>query len=114
MGIRAAIGASRGRLLRQLLTEAAVLAAAGGAVGIGVGWLGARALWAARPAFLANSQVDLGLDARVVLFTLGLSALSCILFGVAPAMRSSTPDVSSLLNAAGRGNVQGGFRSALR
>ncbi len=114
MGIRVAIGASRGRLLRQLLTEAAVLAAAGGAVGIGVGWLGARALWAARPAFLGNSQIDLELDPHVVLFTLGLSALSCILFGVAPAMRASAPDVSGLLNAAGRGNVQGGFRSSLR
>jgi predicted permease len=113
-GIRVALGAARGRLVRQLLSEAALLSVAGGILGIAIGKLGANILWAYRPGFLQQSQVDLTLDARVCLFTAGLSALSCVLFGVAPVFRASIPDVSKLLNSAGRGNVQGGGRSRLR
>ena len=114
MGIRVALGAARSRLIGQLLGEAAVLSAAGGILGIGIGWLGARLLWASRPGFLTQSFIDLHPDTRVCLFTAGLSAVSCILFGLMPVLRASAPDVSRLLNSGGRGNVQGGSRSRTR
>lgn len=114
MGVRTALGAGRARLVRQFIAEAAVLSAAGGLLGLGIGWAGAHLLWAARPAFLQNAWLDTGLDARVCLFCTGLSVLSCILFGTAPVLRASTPDLSKLLKSSGRGTVQGGGRSRLR
>jgi len=114
MGVRTALGAGRARLVRQLIAESAVLSAAGGLLGIGIGWAGARLLWAMRPGFLQNAWLDPGLDVRVCLFCTALSVLSCILFGTAPVIRASAPDLSKLLNSSGRGNVQGGGRSRLR
>src|SRR5215469_11913175 len=114
MGVRVALGAGRGRLVRQLITEAGLLAAAGGVLGIGIGWAGARLLWSQRPGFLANAHADISLDTRVILFTIALSVLSCLLFGLTPVIRASAPDLSRLLNSVGRGNVQGGSRSPLR
>ncbi len=114
MGVRVALGASRTRLIGQLLSEAAILSAAGGVLGIALGWAGAKLLWASRPGFLTNAAVDLDLDWRVCLFTAGLSVLSCLLFGLMPVFRASVPDLSRLLNTSGRGNVQGGGRSLLR
>ncbi len=114
MGIRVALGAPRRALIRQLLTESALLSAFGGLLGLALGWFGARLLWASRPGFLQNTYIDLILDTRVLAFSLGLAALSCLLFGVLPVIRASAPDVSRLLNAAGRGGVSGGGRSPLR
>ena len=102
------------RLIRQLVSEAANLSIAGGVLGIAIGWVGAKSLWAERPGFLRNAFVDLHPDLRICLFTAGLSALSCLLFGIAPVFRASAPDLSRLLNSSGRGNVQGGGRSRLR
>lgn len=76
MGIRVALGAGRGRLVRQLLTEAELLAVAGGVLGMGMGWLGARSLWAVRPAFLLQSDIDMHIDWRVFLFTAGVSLMT--------------------------------------
>lgn len=114
MGIRMALGAGRGRLIRQLLTEAELLAVAGGVLGIGIGWLGARILWAFRPAFLLQSDIDLRIDWRVFLFTAGVSLLTGLLFGIVPVFRASKPDLTAALNSTGRGNVQGGSRNTLR
>jgi putative ABC transport system permease protein len=114
MGVRVALGAGRARLIRQLVSEAAILSAAGGVLGIAIGWASAKLLWAARPGFLQNAWVDLNLDMRICLFTAGLSALSCLLFGIAPVIRASAPDLSKLLSTSGRGNVQAGGRSGLR
>ena len=114
LGIRTALGAARGRIIRQLLTESVLLALAGGALGIGIGWLGSRALWAFRPPFLGQNSVDIRLDLRVVLFTAGVSLLTGILFGLAPAFRASRPDIAQILNSGGRGNIQGGAKSLMR
>ena len=114
MGVRIALGAGRARLIRQLLTEAELLAVAGGVLGVGIGWLGARALWAARPAFLLQSDIDMHMDLRVLLFTAGVSLLTGLLFGIAPVFRASAPDLTALLNSTGRGNIQGGSRNWLR
>ncbi len=114
MGIRMALGAARGRLIRQLLTEAELLAICGGALGIGIGWLGARVLWAFRPAFLVRSEIDLHPDLRICLFTAGVSVLTGLLFGIVPVFRASVPDLTRILNSTGRGNIQGGARNRLR
>jgi predicted permease len=114
MGIRVALGAPRGRLIRQLFTEAELLALTGGALGIGIGAFGAQLLWAFRPAFLQQNDVDLHMDLRVCAFTLGVSLLTGVLFGIAPAFRVSVPDVSRILNTVGRGNIQGGSHNPLR
>lgn len=114
MGIRMALGAQRGRLIRQLLTEAELLALSGGILGVGIGWLGAKALWAARPAFLSQGDVDMHIDLRVLLFTAGVSVLTGLLFGIVPVFRASRPDLAAVLNSTGRGNIQGGSRNWLR
>ncbi|MBV9759084.1 MAG: ABC transporter permease [Acidobacteriaceae bacterium] len=114
MGIRVALGASRSSLVAHLLMEAELLALAGGALGIAIGWAGARLLWSLRPSFLAQSSIALQLDARVCAFTLAASLLTGLLFGLAPIFRSSAPDLASILNTGGRGNIQGGGRNRLR
>jgi putative ABC transport system permease protein len=114
MGVRVALGAPRGRLIRQLLTEAELLSLAGGALGIAIGSLGAKLLWAFRPTFLQQNDVNLDLDLRVCAFTLGLSLLTGILFGIVPVFRASVPDVAKILNSVGRGNIHGGGHNRLR
>jgi len=108
MGIRVALGAPRGRLIRQLLTEAELVALAGGAAGIAIGGFGAKLLWAFRPSFLEQNDVALDMDLRVLAFTLGVSLLTGLIFGIVPVFRASVPDVASILNSTGRGNIQGG------
>ena len=107
MALRAALGASRGRLIRQLLTESLALSLAGGAVGVllAAGTLqGIRRLGPASVPRLGAIAVD----ARVLLFTAGLSFAAGILFGLAPAFRASRPDLHAVLKSTaslwGRGN----------
>ncbi len=87
LAMRAALGARRGRLVRQCLTESAVLALTGGAVGIALASLGLKPFIALWPGGLPRAW-EVGLDWRVLLFSLGVSLLSGLLFGVAPALRS--------------------------
>jgi putative ABC transport system permease protein len=85
MAVRAAIGAGRGRLIRQMLTESLVLALAGGLAGCGIAWALMRALVAMAPDGLL--RVDrTGVDARVLLFALAASMVAALLFGMAPAL----------------------------
>jgi len=65
MGIRTALGAERGRLVRQLLTESLLLSFAGGLGGLLIGWAGCRLLWSFRPAFLLQNSIALQMDGRV-------------------------------------------------
>jgi putative ABC transport system permease protein len=89
MAIRAAIGATRARLVRQLLTESVTLAALGGALGLLVAWYGVRTLVAFGPEQLPRFQA-IGLDVRVVLVTAAASVFCGLLFGLAPALAGGT------------------------
>ncbi|PYQ96394.1 MAG: hypothetical protein DMF97_15445, partial [Acidobacteria bacterium] len=97
IAIRLALGAGRRRLVRQLLTESALLAMAGGAAGIAFGYWGRNLLWSFRPAVVANNFVPLRFDQHVLVFALALAFISCLIFGLIPAWRSSRPDVIDVL-----------------
>jgi len=102
VGIRIALGAGRGRLVRQLLTESIVLSLAGGAAGLLVAYWGRDLLWSFRPPFLNADAVSLSLDRRVLVFTGALSLLTGILFGLIPALKVSITDLSETLRVGGR------------
>lgn len=114
MSLRAALGASRTRMLRQLMTESMLLAVAGGAAGLAIAYWGRMALWSFRPPFVEQSGIDLTLDARVLLFTLGISVLTGLLFGMAPAIKASRTDLVETLKVGGRGNTVGWRSNPLR
>ena len=104
MAIRAAIGAGRGRIVRQLLTESLLLAAMGGAVGLLIGAMGVRALLAVNPGDIpriGDSGSAVAMDWRVLLFTLALSLITGVLFGLAPALHASRADLNSTLKETG-------------
>jgi putative ABC transport system permease protein len=112
IAIRAAIGGTRGRIIRQLLTESVVLSAVGGLLGLLLGVVGIRALLAVNTAGLPRIGVDgalVGVDWRVVLFTTGISLGTGILFGLIPALQSSKTDLTTTLKeSSGRSGT--GFR----
>ena len=101
--IRAALGASRGRMVRQLLTESVLLSVAGGAMGLILAAWGTRAAIAILPQALPRAN-NVGLDASVLLFTLGVSLLAGILFGLAPALKTSQRNLGETLKEGGRGS----------
>ena len=102
MAVRAAIGAGTGRLLRQLLTEALLLAGAGGVAGLLVAVAGVHGIHALGRGSVPRLDA-VGLDARVLAFTAALSIASGLLFGLAPAWRLSRLDLTRDLNDASRG-----------
>jgi putative ABC transport system permease protein len=112
ISIRTALGASRWRIVRQLLTESLMLALAGGAAGLLFAWWGVDLLVAASPTDLPRAA-EIGLDLRVVLFTLGVSVLTGVVFGVVPALQASRSDITESLKEGGRGSTEGG-RSRVR
>ncbi len=101
MSIRAALGAGRSQLVRQLLTESIVLSIAGGAAGLLVAFWAKDVLWAFRPPFLDENAIQLTLDPTVLLFTMGLAVLTGLLFGLVPAIKTSDPDLNSSLRVGG-------------
>jgi len=118
--IRAALGASRARIVRQLLTESVLLSVTGGILGLVLGYLGVRALLAVSPAGLpriGENGSAVGVDWRVLGFTLGVSLLTGILFGLFPALSASRTDLNSSLkessNRSGTGFRQSKVRSLL-
>ena len=114
MSIRSAVGASRARLVRQLLTESVVLSLSGGVAGLLLAFAGRRILWAFRPPFIENNDLDLALDSHVLMFTLGLTLLTGIIFGLAPAIKASNADIAESLNAGGRSGSATWSRGPLR
>ena len=112
IALRAALGAGRGRLIRQLLTESLVLAIAGGAAGILLAWSGATALSALGPQEIPRVQ-EVRVDATVMLFGLGASLLTVFFFGLAPALRFSRVDLNDALKDLGK-TTESGARFGLR
>ncbi|HLW97068.1 MAG TPA: ABC transporter permease [Candidatus Acidoferrales bacterium] len=100
--IRAAMGASQGRVIRQLLTESILLAGLGGALGLLMATWATRALIQTLPAALPRSN-EISLDARVLIFTMALSLFAGIIFGLAPALKTSRADLQEILKESGRG-----------
>lgn len=114
MGMRMALGASRGRLIRQLLAESLLLAATGALLG----GLLARSLSQALVASISTPDdplfVDTGADWRVLAFTAGLAVLTCVLFGLTPAFRATSVAPGLALQESGRGTTPGRARFRLR
>ena len=92
--LRLALGANRGRLVRQLLVEGALLAAAGAAAGLAFAWWGVRALVALMATGFAPIPVDVAPDARVLAFTAAISVVTTFLFALVPALRATRVDVA--------------------
>jgi predicted permease len=100
LAIRAAIGAGTGRIVRELLLESAWLGVIGGVLGLALALFGVRALVAAAPAGLPRLG-EISVDPRALTFTIVLSLLSTLVFGLAPAVKSARPQISNALHSAG-------------
>jgi putative ABC transport system permease protein len=115
--IRMALGASRGRIVRQLLTESLLLSLLGGAVGLALGAAGVRALLALNPGNIpriSESGTNVTLDWRVLGFTLGLAVLTGIVFGLFPAFHAMRTDVNANLKESGARSGSGARQSKTR
>jgi predicted permease len=93
IAVRLSLGAGRGRLIMQLLTEGTLLACIGGAAGLLIAYWAQGLLWSFRPPFLAADAIDLHPDMRVLMFTLAVSIATGVIFGLAPAIQASRPDL---------------------
>ncbi|HEY3741068.1 MAG TPA: ABC transporter permease, partial [Bryobacteraceae bacterium] len=116
IAIRSAIGAGRWRIIRQLLTESLLLAMAGGIGGLAIGVVGVRALLALSPGNLPRIGADgsnVTLDWTVLAFTMGVSLLTGILFGIFPALQASKADLNATIKeTGGRGGSSMGQNAA--
>jgi predicted permease len=112
--IRASLGASHMRVIRQLLTESVLLAGLGGALGLLLAYFGTKAVLNMLPNTLPRAE-EIALDSRVLLFTMALSLFAAIIFGLAPALKSSRVNLQEILKEGGRGSsgarhrLQGSF-----
>jgi putative ABC transport system permease protein len=116
VALRLALGASRGRIIRQLLTESVILAVMGGAIGALLAGWGVEAFKITLPEEapgLMPGYSHLGVNSRVLVYTLIVSVVTGILFGLAPAIQASKPDLNETLKEGG-GKTSGGGRHRLR
>lgn len=114
VAVRAALGAGRSRLIRQFLAENVVLATLGGIVGVVVGY--ALMVWLKfmLPPFFLPPSVNAEMDVRVLGFTFVLSVCTGIVFGLAPALQATKPDLTSAMKEGGRGAASDAGRRRLR
>jgi putative ABC transport system permease protein len=106
VAVRLSLGAERRRLFQQFLTESLLLSLIGGAVGVLVGWGGLRIFLAMAPAWFPRTD-EIAIDGDVLLFTLAVSLLTGILFGLAPAWRATRLNLVTLLKEGGRQSTSG-------
>jgi putative ABC transport system permease protein len=106
MAIRTALGAGRRRVIRQLLTESALLALIGGAIGLLLAWLGINALVKVNQVQIPRAS-EIGVDWRALAFTLGVSLLTGFVFGLVPALQISKADLHETLKEGGRTGSSG-------
>ncbi len=107
ISIRMAIGASRSRVIRQLLTESVLLALTGGAVAVAIAWWGSGALFSTVAETSSSLRLDLKPDLRTFAFTAAVSFVTALLFGLVPALRATRVDVSTALKESGRSAASG-------
>jgi putative ABC transport system permease protein len=108
LALRAALGAGRGRLIRQVLAESAMLAAAGGVLGVGLAYAAVRAFVGSQPSTVPRIDL-LAIDWRVLTFAMLVSAVTVVLFGLLPALRASRPDLQYVLRT-----LRGSSRRSVR
>ncbi len=112
IAVRIAIGAGRGRIIRQLLSESVLLAAIGGALGLVIAVWGTEGLIALVPKQIPRAE-NIQLDAPVLIFTLGISLATGIIFGLVPAVQATRVELNQSLKANAGGSVDGGQRARL-
>jgi len=105
LGLRAALGASRRRVVQQLFTETLALAILSAIVGLAIAFAGRAILWSLRPPFILDGDLDLAFDSHVLLFTLSVSLLTALLVGLVPAIKVARPNLIEVLKVGGRGSV---------
>lgn len=113
LAVRTALGATRGRLIAQMLAESALLAAIGGVAGLAFAMWGVRALVAASPAIIPRVAA-VTVDARVLLLTIGITAITAITFGLLPALRATRVDLAETFRDGDRASSDGHGRARLR
>jgi predicted permease len=114
LAVRVSLGAGRGRLMGQVLTESVLLALAGGALGVALAFWLVRLTPSVLPKSLLDGIAEIAVDWRVLLFALAVSLLTGLLFGLAPAWRASRVDLHATLKEGGRGSGGGSHTGRLR
>ena len=114
VALRASLGAGRGRLVRQFLTENVLIALVGGVFGLGIGYGMMRWLQLLVPTFSFAREADVRMDARVLLFAMTVSVVTGLLFGVVPALQATSPDLTGVMKDGGRGSTDRMGRKRLR
>jgi putative ABC transport system permease protein len=107
VAVRGALGATRGQLFSQFLTESLALASIGGALGVALAWGFLKAILALMPPFTLPSEADVTLNIPVLLFTLAATMFSGVLFGCVPALQAARLNLNDTLKEGGRGGVSG-------
>ncbi|HKP13445.1 MAG TPA: ABC transporter permease, partial [Blastocatellia bacterium] len=113
IAIRTALGASRGRIISQLLTESVLLGLAGGVVGLALAFAGLRLVVALNPPNIPRLS-EINIDLIVLVFTLAVSLVTGVVFGLVPALQASKPNLNETLKEGSRGSSAGGNRQRLR